>query len=406
MSNGLDIIKNRKVYIISTIVLAGVFASIVFHYIQGAYWNKAYPYSTFLFNPGDYFNDFYNTNKIEVNRLYNSSHFLPYFPVGAIAVLITKMIGLNTSFVIMNVSYIFWVYYQNKLFMVDKIDNVFCKWQQLLILTTFTYPFLFAVDRGNLEILLYMFISSFVYLYYVKKSNWCILFLVLSIAMKLYPATLLLLLVADKKYRESIVTIILSILTISAGYYFIGVISSQGFIEIIQSHMNCIAMFQDAKFSQIGMHHNHTLWGLSTLICTFFNSDIDLRWLSNAYAVLALVVFIILSIYVVFIERSDWKKATILLLSMTLLPYTSYDYTMINIYLAIILFANSMDNARFNTIYAVLFALLMIPVDYYYLFADVSISALIYPLTMLIMLSVIIFEGITTALQAAKLAKE
>ena len=65
-----------------------------------------------------------------------------------------------------------------------------------------TYPFLFTMDRGNIEILLFISLLFFLYYFLQKKFVLSAIFLSIAIAMKAFPAVFLILYLPEKKYRE------------------------------------------------------------------------------------------------------------------------------------------------------------------------------------------------------------
>ena len=86
----------------------------------------------------------------------------------------------------------------------------------------------------------------------------------------------------------------------------------------------------------------------------------------------------------VFREKERWKQVLLVTVATVLLPFVSADYTLIHLYFPLIFFVNSPRLSRWDTAYVVLFALLLVPVDYYYFSGlhSVSISVAIYPLAL------------------------
>lgn len=82
----------------------------------------------------------------------------------------------------------------------------------------------------------------------------------------------------------------------------------------------------------------------------------------------------------------------------------SNDYKFIHLLLPLVVFIN-MNPSRNDLFYLMLFAILLIPKNYYWLPFDISISNFINPIVMLIMMSGIIIEGIYKRF-AAKSIKE
>jgi hypothetical protein len=74
-----------------------------------------------------------------------------------------------------------------------------------------------------------------------------------------------------------------------------------------------------------------------------------------------------------------------------LLPYVSADYTLIQLYFPLVFFLNARRVSRWDVVYVALFGILLVPVDYYYILHDISISVIIYPaaLVALVLLAIL-----------------
>lgn len=387
--NNINNIKNNKVHLISSIIISGFILSIFFHYIFGSYLNSGYPYNTFLFEPKWHFNDFFT---IYDSIVCDHEYANPYFPFANVLIYIISF--FNNYFVFISMMLIFFIVlsYQNYHYIVNKIENKFYKFQTFIIFTFISYPVLYTVDRGNIEVLLYVFLFFFFYYYYEQKSTISsILFLSLAISMKLYPAVLIILLVSDKKYKEALYTILTSFIIVILSYWFLGyVVYNQTLAETIIGHHDVLKYFSFTCLNYAnGLHHNHTLWVLVEILSGFKN----LSNLTNIYLIFAIVIFAYISYYVISIENIKWKKVALLIISMIIFPYTSYDYTLIHLYFPITMFINS-DNNNCDYLYAIFFSILLIPLAYYYLFEDISVSTIIYTLVMIIIILMIIVNGL------------
>jgi hypothetical protein len=74
-----------------------------------------------------------------------------------------------------------------------------------------------------------------------------------------------------------------------------------------------------------------------------------------------------------------------------LLPYVSGDYTLIQLYFPLVFFLNARRVSRWDVVYVALFGILLVPVDYYFMLYDISISVIIYPaaLVALVLLAIL-----------------
>ncbi len=77
---------------------------------------------------------------------------------------------------------------------------------------------------------------------------------------------------------------------------------------------------------------------------------------------------------------------------MLLLPQVTFDYKMIHLYIALMLFLNSQKQSPYDILYAILFGLLLIPKDYLYIQPDISIAVFLNPLLMLMIAGTILLD--------------
>jgi hypothetical protein len=143
-----------------------------------------------------------------------------------------------------------------------------------------------------------------------------------------------------------------------------------------------------------GVQHGHSLWGILRL-------GMKLQHLvpepmqTTLYAVASAVFFLALAAHTVFRETERWKRVLFCIAPALLLPYVSADYTLIQLYFPLVFFLRSPRLSTRDVTYVVLFALLFIPVDYYYLTPDVSgisISVIVYPLALLALVVLAVFD--------------
>lgn len=395
-------IKNSKVYTLGTILVIGFTLSVIFHYIMGYYLHYGYPYNTFLFKPSDRFNDFLNVYRVTV--AYNTSNFpyITYLPFSHVIFTLLTHLRAAFSFVIIMATFTGFYIFSIYRFVVNKINDKFLKVQMLVIISFFSYPLLMVIDRGNIEGIVFVFLGLFFYFYYIKKSSFLsVIFLSLAISMKLYPLTLLILLVSDKKYRETLYTIILTLFINATSLWFLMQAPGKDLIGAAKATLNFVSGF--VKVYSVGMNgltHSHTIWSIISLVKLVTKSKISLNSLLMPYSLVAICFFVIISLYIIFFEEIAWRKVTLLIFSMILLPFNSSDYTLIHVYLPLVIFLIS-GKIKHSFVYTLLFGLLLIPLDYYYFVLpkvsyagpDVSISVVIYPLIMLVIIFSIILEG-------------
>jgi hypothetical protein len=263
-------------------------------------------------------------------------------------------------------------------------------------------------DRSNLEALVFPAIAGFFYFYYLRpeKKRWlAYICLAVAICLKIYPATLLLIPLSDKRFKGALYTALGCLAAEGVSMFALGVVTGDGFVGTIQAAVRAVQGGQGQHL--LGVHMAHSLFGAIALLIEPFTRAEAILAVVRPYLAFTIVVFAAIAAYVLFVEKEPWRKAALLLLSALVLPYVSSDYTLIQLYPAIVLFlaAGGMSRARATT-YTVLFAVLLVPTDYYvfqsprflsrmaeHMVSEVSTSVLVYPAVMLTIMALIVYDG-------------
>jgi hypothetical protein len=395
--------KGQKIKYITTIVVLAFATSVFYHYIKGVYWGMPYPHNTFLFHPDDRFNDFFNSRKTsqDLDPYFGRAFFLPsnYYPFANVLFYLFLLLPPLISLGLFIAIYVLTFVYLNMVNLKtesnsDYVLNVF-------VFSFMTYPFLIAFDRMNLEALLFVSLAFFIQFYCKERLFISLIFLSLAIAMKLYPAVFLILLLADKKYRGTVFTVIV---TLALTYVCI-VFHKGGFWK----NLTYILSGSGGNNSSTWVGNNNILQrGVSLL--TFFKiifietkkiGQIDMVTFLNSYIRYVVISFAVLALYIRFVENELWKKVALLIFAMLLFPHVSADYKLIHVFIPLWLFVNCPTDSKFDLFYTIMFALLLIPKDYYLLPGvgseagnDINISVVLNVLIMLAMMLVIIRSGL------------
>jgi hypothetical protein len=402
-----------KISLIMLIVVTGFVASVFYHYVLGVWNGRPYPYNTPLFKPEVHGTDY--TNNIQFTKDLN-----PYlgpvastwYPVLNLLFFVFSLrigpghtmvmpLGLYTVLVVMALAWFSFMYL--------KTERL---WEHLtgtFVFTFMTYPILFALDRGNPETLMLILLLLFTYCYQRRQFLISAVFLALAITTKLYPLFLLGLYLPEKRYREIGLTIGLSIaLTLACLMCFKG-----GFLpnlEFVLTGGNLrTASALTGNLPEFLVRNNYVQRSVALftgikviLVETGKVMGVNMRAIMIIYFATAVVTAILVAGYVTFVEHELWKRAALLVIAMLLLPPLSTEYKMVYLLIPLFLFVNSSEKSRADTIYALLFGLLLIPKDYY-LFPmsisdsgvhDISLAVFLNPAIMLLMSSMIIADGL------------
>ena len=158
----------------------------------------------------------------------------------------------------------------------------------------------------------------------------------------------------------------------------------------LQGLQHNLGLFKEAYMhSVMGLHFNTSLYGAITILGGKFTF---LSIVIKYYTVIALIAFVLVSLFIVLNENEFWKKVSLLVFMMLLLPQVTFDYKMIHLYIALMLFLNSHKQSKHEILYAILFGLLLIPKDYLIIQADISIAVFLNPLLMLMIVGTILLD--------------
>jgi uncharacterized membrane protein len=389
-------VKQSRVRLLVMIVLVGTLASIVWHYVSGFYLGQGYPRSTFLFIPGDHFNDWRSVYIYAQEFLRGVAGPFGYFPFAILVAVTTTVLPRSVGFILMIVLFLGVLALMLRRWVFDCEEHALTKVQGIAILVGLSYPVLFVLDRGNMEMLVFAFIAGFFYFTYVRERPWlAALCLAAAIAFKLYPATLLLLLLAERRFKPLVLTVIIAggLTAISVGL--LAVVGHFSLADVWQMNVGGKEYFQQTMTIEgFGVQHSHSLWGLVGLL-QMLRQHAVADWQTTLYAVAAAAIFLGLVAHAVFRETERWKLVLLATVPGFLLPYVSGDYTLIQLYFPLVFFLNARRVSRWDVVYVALFGILLMPVDYYYFpgiyFGRISISVIIYPaaLVALVLLAIL-----------------
>ena len=316
-----------------------------------------------------------------------------YFPFLYFLSYLFTLIPKVTSFYVFTSSFVlfFLVYLYKNIPLESKMVRI----PIIFILSFMAYPFLYTLDRGNFETWVFITMVLFIYFYRTGKFFLSVLFLSMSIALKAYPATLLILFVIDKRYWLVVFTCASALLisVLSASVFHGGLMASIKGLGASLSDFNSGALLYQGLqhntsfFAPLKLLYDHILLNMSAF------SIENGKLFFNVYYLFAIVFFGIELFFIFRYKMAFWKTIALLVLSFISLPQVAFDYKLISLFIPLILFIQSEERSRYVVYYSILFGLLLIPKDYYILVADVSISSVINPILIAFMIGLICFEA-------------
>ena len=406
-----NLLQYQKLTIVATIIIVGFTISVFYHYLMGTFMGHGFPFNTFLFAPGDQFNDFFNNfNQITLTGKgvfppeHNFTNYLFYLP----SLFSFNSRGLTYMFYAgVFVVYLFMYNYSH----IKKLRH-FGDWDWSLLMNSFvftfmSYPVLFAIDRGNQEMYIFILLSLSIFSYYKNKYFISAVLLGFAIHLKIYFAVFLIIYISDKKYKEIGFVIflffILPILAFIIDKWLFPTIQFSGSIFIFLKSASSTENWYNSLYvlGDCGAAYCSSLYGGLKAIIYFIHPDIlagspPIHFLFSLYFRVSVICSGIIALYVMFFEKEAWKKVTLVALILILFPFVTADYRLILLFIPLWLFISSKEPSKYNILYGIIFGLLLIPKDYYFIRDMISISVIINPLLIIIFMIVLVHEGFYT----------
>lgn len=385
----------RRTALFCGVLLLGMLAALVVMGINLLQAKAYFPHVTFLFDPRFHLSDFYDVaifTKLGLN-VYSQQPGPNYFPFFMVLLLPLKYLNWQLALWCMEALFVGFYALLAYRFMPPMPFKPI--WTAVFILCS--YPLWFTLDRANLEMLLFIVCGLFIWAYQEGRLKTAGFLLALAINMKLYPAVLFVLFVADKKYKELFYTLALTVLFFAIGYWLTGA------GEQLQKNLELFAFYHQQR--PLGLQFSHTLMNLMR-IPVFINLEGGLphTWdsftyfsaqVAFSYMLFMFALFGAICLYIIFINKAYWKAVLLLTLAEVGFPFVSYDYTLINLVLPVLLFLNAREQPEQKTL-CILLALLFIPMNWwshiYYMGSYAMIlntGSILRPLIIVLLLAVL-----------------
>lgn len=387
--------KEAKIQIIRAIVVVGFVFSVLVCLTMRELFHRGFPYSTFLFDPGDRFNDFFHLQQVRFVPYAKLTLVGNYFPLFYVLLIALSVAGTKAAFAVYMLGFLgFFLAYAWRQLRTSQRGQTLVN---TLIFTFLTYPVLFALDRANSEIWEFVLMCGFVHFFRRAEGTKASLLLAVAGSLKPFPLLFLMLAVAERRWRDVGVCLAavaaLSVIALRClGPDMIG--NVQGLIVNLREYNRLYATPGDA-----GLYFGHSLFGLLKTGLFFgarhHHSTSAVSHLAAACLAFAALAVVGVTAYIATVEKTFWKKAALVVLAMDLLPLVSADYKLLDLFIPLFLFLNSEEKDLYDRTYTVLFALLLIPKAFYPLHRSLwSVGIVINPLLMTAMASLIIGTGL------------
>ena len=273
------------------------------------------------------------------------------------------------------------------------------------ILSFMTYPVLFSFERANLENMLFIFIALSLYCYQKNNKIGTVMFLGLASALKLYPLLFIVLFIADKRYWEAIGTILWTMFLTFISLFILKPNWNQNVISIWEAiaglSNNCINGTSCIQYSI-------SLWAsLKFLYLRYFSHTSNVLIFAKSYQISTALLGGIVVFFILVVEKQFWRKLTLVISAILLFPIVSNEYKMLYILLPLAYWINS-PAKKDDAWYLILYALLLIPKNYYWVALggrEISINEFLNSAILCILMSSVIAQSTFDLCQRRKYEK-
>jgi len=391
--------------LVTLIIAAGFIVACIYHYLQGTFFGYGYPFNTFLFDPRDQFNDFFHTYRIaeDHNPYFTSYRFQGvYYPFTYFIVYFFTLLRPPVALLLLSGSLTVFLVYYNWQGLGRHDAPAARKALYCAILTFMGFPYLFLMDRGNTDIFILLTLGPMLILFLRKQWHASAVMLGLAAAFKLYPAVLGLLFLAERRYKAAftafaafLVATLVGLLSFKGSFGANLSYVLHGFGSEIQQ--NPMLLLDTNVLQRSITIFSLVKWFLiQTGLYTVVSQPIGMR----IYVAFVGCVFLFVAWYVVFREQRLWRRVFLLTIASILLPHVSGDHRLVLLYLPFMLFIRE-ASGRLDRTAAVLFALLMVPKAYYFMYrttlsdspGGVAEGVVINPLLLIALGGVILYGG-------------
>jgi hypothetical protein len=407
-----DRYQASRVNLFTVVVIVGTLLAVLRVAIAGSVLHLSYPYDSFLYIRYDRFNDFLLTVRDVGMFARNAANMvIAYTPVQHLGfqlfAWIDPYVALSLTIGIFAIAS-GWMYFR---FFTLPSWSIPSRTVRAIGLFLGSYPVLFAVDRGNTEMFVFVAVLGFFYFYAIDYNEpmW-IIALTIAICLKIYPAVLLLVPLSDRRIRDTLVTVGVTLAATLNSILVLGFLTHRPAGNVFAAAQATLSEGHGAadKLGALAVQHGHSLWGAILTMQKLVGVQPQVGALSTPYAVFSLLVAAGIGAWVIWGGRPLWERFALCIIPMVLLPYSSHDYTLLHAVLIAAAILALSQRTRFDRIYLVLVALLMVPLDYYYLpypfslelmgkgqlWGLVSSSVLLYPAILCVLAGLIVAEGV------------
>ena len=384
------------VAIFAAVVVAGVVVAVAFHAALG-HAGYGYPWNTFLFTPADRYNDWHNS-------VVAASTFDPYYQArpGVLSVYfpfayLAFLVGSGLSWAASSAVYLV-------ISIGLLVAAVAFSWSQarpvqaaggqvdakelalLLLACVLSYPVLFALDRGNLDVWIGSLCAFYVAALNTRHERLGFAALCVAIAFKGYPAAFLGLALAERKWGSPAMCLAgaLALTTAALASLDGGIVRNvHGFLANLSEYQRVYVLGTASQFATADPYSG--IRSAARIVSDASPGATDFTgWFLRVYSLLSLACALLGAFFVLAVPCQRWRRVMAISLIALLFPNVANDYKLCILLPGILTLVLEEDRSGRGFTALALSCLLMIPKSYFF-FAPgtIGISNLINPLLLL-----------------------
>lgn len=370
---------------IRNITLFGFLFAVAFYFIRNSLDPALkYPYNTFLYFPEMRYGDYSITyNATWSFHPYEGQFPSIYFPFSFILMLPFALFHGHVARWLYMATFLLFIFIDVKRW-IPKSDNKWIWFIDILTLALLNYPVLFVLDRGNLDMYIYICLSIFVWSIRRGQIHRSLMALSAAISAKLFPITMLFLFLQKSgafKWTKLFWISAYSVIGTIAALWIFNSLNEHSFFQLIAFHTGKINIWTSPEKI---MAHSLSLKSMFLIIAYYFGLDLTLPHpnFDRVYQVFAIAA-LIPGLYTIFKvgRKSPFSWRTYILCSLFALMFQelSFSYRSIIMWPGILWFIAEEAKSKYDKIYCTLFGLLLIPKAYFVIFTEVTSTSFFGP---------------------------
>lgn len=390
------------------VVVLGFFAAAAVIYVNGQYRGLGYPADTFLFKANDAytvddsspppriigdhrFGDFYdsweNARRADPYRWIQGRIVPPssYFPATHTLLNPLMRLPLKPALAVFLLSVV-----AGLLTVVWRAlprDSLPLRLLGTLVLGLMSFPVLFALDRGNIEPLLFLGAAGALFAYRARRYYLAAVLIALPIAAKGAAAVFLLPFLLARRWRALCVALA-SVVGLTLGSLLILKGSFAENIDGLRASLSAISSVNGS--GDLAAQHGASL---KSLYVSFAHWHSGLGWLVDGYLVSVAVLAIGVLLACSLLPLYCWQQVAALVVVSLLVPSVSKDYRLMYVLLPTLLFIREERVTSVDGVSLLMMGLLLVPKPAPVLWDDVTIGSVVNPLLLLGLLGAVCFDG-------------